>query len=776
MSEFIRNAETENAILPEELNKLESVRKADAAIKYMKDFTSPEMLYEELVNSINKYHPSDDISMIRKAYDAARTAHEGQKRKSGEPYIIHPLCVAIILADLELDKETIAAGLLHDSVEDTWMTCEELEKEFGSEIALLVDGVTKLGQLSYSQDKVEVQAENLRKMFLAMAKDIRVILIKLADRLHNMRTLQYMSPEKQQEKARETMDIYAPIAQRLGISKVKVELDDLSLKYIKPDVYYSLVEKVALRKSVREQFVNGIVGMVQQHMDEAGIRAQVDGRIKHFFSIYKKMVNQNKTIDQIYDLFAVRILVDTVKDCYAALGVIHEMYTPIPGRFKDYIAMPKPNMYQSLHTTLIGPNGQPFEIQIRTFEMHKTAEYGIAAHWKYKETSDGKKPVGKSEEEKLNWLRQILEWQRDMSDNREFMSLLKNDLDLFADSVYCFTPQGDVKTLPNGSTTIDFAYSVHSAVGNKMVGARVNGKLVPIDYIIRNGDRVEIITSQNSQGPSRDWLSIVKSTQAKNKINQWFKKELKEDNILRGKDLLAQYARSKGLKITAYTKQSYVDSVLRKYGFKDWDSVLAAIGHGGLKEGQVFNKLQEAYEKENRKNLTDAQVLEAAHESEEHLRVAKSKSGIIVKGIHDVAVRFSKCCNPIPGDEIVGFVTRGRGITIHRTDCVNVINMSDEDRIRLIEAEWQDPQVRHEEQYMAEIKVYANNRTGLLVDLSRLFTERKIDLRSINSRANKQEKATIALSFYVTSKEELSSLIEKIRQVESVLDVERTTG
>ena len=776
MAEMTKSTEAKKDEMQVEKEKLESVKKADAAVKTMHDFTSPEVLYKELINSVLKYHPSTDISMIEKAYRVASEAHEGQKRKSGEPYIIHPLCVAIILADLELDKETIVAGLLHDAVEDTWMTYEEVEKEFGSEVALLVDGVTKLGQLSYSADKVEVQAENLRKMFLAMAKDIRVILIKLADRLHNMRTLQYMRPEKQQEKARETMDIYAPIAMRLGISKIKVELDDLSLKYLKPDVYYDLVEKIALRKSDREKFVGAIVKEVKQHMEDANIKAQVDGRVKHFFSIYKKMVNQDKTIDQIYDLFAVRILVDTVKDCYAALGVIHEMYKPIPGRFKDYIAMPKPNMYQSLHTTLIGPNGQPFEIQIRTFEMHKTAEYGIAAHWKYKESSDGKAPVGKSEEEKLNWLRQILEWQRDMSDNKEFMSLLKNGLDLFADSVYCFTPQGDVKTLPSGSTPVDFAYSVHSAVGNKMVGARVNGKLVPIEYQIKNGDRIEIITSQNSQGPSRDWLKLVKSTQAKNKINQWFKKELKEDNILKGKEMLAQYARAKGFKIVNYNKLQYLEAVMNKYGFRDWDSVLAAIGHGGLKEGQVFNKLVEAYDKENKKAMTDEQVLEAASETQEKLHIAKSKSGIVVKGIHDVAVRFSKCCNPIPGDEIVGFVTRGRGITIHRTDCINVLNMSETDRTRLIEAEWQQPDNKEKEKYMAEIQVYANNRTGLLVDLSKIFTERKIDLRSINSRTNKQEKATISMSFEIGSKEELRSLIEKIRQVESIIDVERTTG
>ena len=496
------------------------------AVKAPEDYQNPEQLYEALIARVRKYHPSADISLIEKAYKLSREAHKEQVRKSGEPYIIHPLWVGIILADLEMDKETIVAGMLHDTVEDTEMTVEDITREFGEEVALLVDGVTKLGQLSYSKDKLEVQAENLRKMFLAMAKDIRVIIIKLADRLHNMRTLEFMVPAKQKEKARETMDIYAPIAQRLGISKIKTELDDLSLKYYQPEVYFQLVKDLNERKTEREEFVQQIVAEVSHHMENAHIQAKVYGRVKHFFSIYKKMVNQNKTLDQVYDLFAVRIIVDSVKDCYAALGVIHEMYTPIPGRFKDYIAMPKANMYQSLHTTLMGPAGQPFEIQIRTEEMHKTAEYGIAAHWKYKESGGSAKNNKSREEEKLSWLRQILEWQRDMSDNREFLSLLKGDLDLFAEDVYCFTPNGDVKNLPNGSTPVDFAYAIHSAVGNKMVGARVNGKLVNIDYKIQNGDRIEILTSQNSKGPSRDWLSIVKSTQAKNKINQWFKLSL----------------------------------------------------------------------------------------------------------------------------------------------------------------------------------------------------------------------------------------------------------
>ncbi len=758
--------------------RIEEIKKADANVKTMQDFTSPDELYQELITSVRKYHPSDDISMIEKAYKIAYDAHKDQRRKSGEPYIIHPLCVGIILADLELDKETIVAGLLHDVVEDTVMTSEELRREFGEEVELLVDGVTKLGQLSYSADKVEVQAENLRKMFLAMAKDIRVILIKLADRLHNMRTLKYMKPEKQREKARETMDIYAPIAHRLGISKIKIELDDLSLKYLEPEVYYDLVEKIALKKTEREAFVKSIVDEVSSHIEAAGIKAQVDGRVKHFFSIYKKMVNQQKTLDQIYDLFAVRIIVDTVKDCYAALGVIHEMYKPIPGRFKDYIAMPKQNMYQSLHTTLIGPNGSPFEIQIRTFEMHRTAEYGIAAHWKYKEAANGKKGGDtKSEEEKLSWLRQVLDWQ--MSDNREFMSLLKSDFDLFAESVYCFTPAGDVKNLPNGSTPIDFAYSIHSAVGNRMIGARVNGKLVTIDYVIQNGDRIEVITSQNSRGPSRDWLKIVKSSQAKNKINQWFKQELKEDNIVKGKEMLANYCRAKGIVQADIMKPEYMERVLSKYGFRDWDSVLAALGHGGLKEGQVINKLMEGYEQDHKKDVTDEQIIEAVQNAKDAapVRVKKSKGGITVQGINDVSVRFAKCCSPIPGDEIVGFVTRGRGVTVHRTDCINIINLPEEERVRLIDAEWQKEATTGEKGlYLAEIVIYGNNRTGLLVDITRIFTERKIDVLSVNSRTSRQGTATIAMSFEVADKNTLNYLIEKIRQVESVLDIERTTG
>ncbi|MCR5369113.1 MAG: bifunctional (p)ppGpp synthetase/guanosine-3',5'-bis(diphosphate) 3'-pyrophosphohydrolase [Clostridium sp.] len=762
------------------MDMTENGRKTERILEAPADFTQPEILFNQLTAAVRRYHPSDDISQIEKAYRIASEAHKDQKRKSGEPYIIHPLCVAIILADLELDKETIIAGILHDVVEDTILSYDDMVKEFGEEVALLVDGVTKLTQISWHKDKVEIQAENLRKMFLAMAKDIRVILIKLADRLHNMRTLQYMKPEKQKEKARETMDIFAPIAERLGISKVKTELDDLSLKYLEPEIYEDLKNQVEQRKGTKEAFIHTILDEVNEAMQQAGIRCKVEGRVKHLFSIYKKMVNQDKSIDQIYDLFAVRIIVDTVKDCYAALGVIHEMYKPIPGRFKDYIAMPKPNMYQSLHTTLISKSGQPFEIQIRTFEMHRTAEYGIAAHWKYKESGSGQAANIDSTEAKLTWLRQILEWQQDMSDNHEFLNLLKSDLDLFQDNVYCFTPTGDVKNLPSGSTPIDFAYSIHSAVGNKMVGARVNGKLVNIDYVIQNGDRVEIITSQNSRGPSRDWLKFVRSTQAKNKINQWFKTELRADNIQRGREMIDRYCRAKGIDFTELNKPEYVEKVLQRYSFKDWDSVLASIGHGGIKEGQVINKMVDEKTSREKKEQTDETILDTIASDGSRLPVmakGKENSGIVVKGMHDLAVRFSKCCNPVPGDEIKGFITRGRGITIHRSDCINVLNLPEEERNRLIDAEWQNPEsMTGKEKYMTEIRIYANNRIGMFVDLSKVFTERQIDILSMNVKTSKQGKATISMSFDIHGIDELNSLIEKLRQIDGVIDIARQAG
>ena len=738
------------------------------------EHATPEELYSRLIDKIKRYHPSaGDLSAIDKAYNFAKKSHGDQKRKSGEPYIIHPIHTALILADLELDKESIMAGLLHDVMEDTKVTREQMISEFGEEVTDLVDGVTKLTKLDYDADKVEKQAENLRKMFLAMAKDIRVILIKLADRLHNMRTLQYMTPEKQKEKSKETMEIYAPIADRLGISKIKIELDDLALRYLEPEKYKDLVDGVHLRLEHREEFMSQLIAEVAGYIEKAGIKATIDGRVKHYFSIYKKMVNQHKTLDQIYDVFAIRIIVDTVMECYGALGVIHEKYTPVPGRFKDYIAMPKQNMYQSLHTTLIGPNGQPFEIQIRTMEMHKTAEYGIAAHWKYKENITGE---GDNEEQKISWLRQILEWQRDLSDNHEFLNLLKDDLNMFSENVYCFTPNGDLKSLPNGSTPIDFAYSIHSAVGNKMVGARVNGKIVNIDYKIQNGDQVEVVTSNNSNGPSMDWLKIVKSTQAKNKINQWFKLQNKEENIIKGKELIDKYCKSKGIVLQDILKPEYMEKVRLKYSYKDWNSLVASVGHGGLKEGQIVNKLVEEYNKTHRKEITDQDVLNSTIGEKAENKTHTSKSGIIVEGMDDVAVRFSKCCSPVPGDEIIGFVTRGRGVSIHRTDCINIINLPDFERGRLIEASWAADEGKQDGKYMTEIVIYAHNRVGILTDLSKIFTEKNIDVNSINSRTSKSEIATISMSFAIQGTEELNSLISRIRQIDSIIDIERTTG
>ena len=737
---------------------------------------TPEELCDALIDRIRRYRPLSDLSLVRRAYEAASAFHRDQKRKSGEPYIVHPLWVALILASLEMDRETIAAALLHDVVEDTKTEEDELNEYFGEEIVRLVDGVTKLGQIDYSSDKVEAQAQNLRKMFLAMSKDIRVIIIKLADRLHNMWTLQYMKPEKQIEKAEETLDIYAPIAGRLGIYKVQSELEDMALKFLKPEEYNSIVQQLEEYHAQRDQFINNTVADVARQMDEAGIKCEIFGRVKHVFSIYKKMVQQNKkTIDEVYDIFATRIIVGSVKDCYAALGTIHDLYTPVPGRFKDYIAMPKPNMYQSLHTTLIGNEGKPFEVQIRTQEMHRIAEYGIAAHWQYKESGGSdEKALEEGENAKLTWLRRILEWQQDTSDNKEFMNILKGDLDLFADDVYCFTPQGDIKTLPAGSTPIDFAYAIHSAVGNKMVGARVNGKLANIDYKIQNGDRIEVITSQNTKGPSRDWLNIVKSTQARSKINQWFKKEFKEENIVKGKAMIEHYCKEKAYDLNKLLKPGYMNAVMKKYGFKEWDAVLAALGHGGIKEGQIVNRLRQAYRNDHKNEWLEDQVRkveETGRNTGDH--VLKSKSGVVVKGVGDMAVHFSKCCNPVPGDEIVGFITRGRGMSIHRTDCKNIMGLTEQERSRLIPAEWVDNEQREGGAYRVDIVIYAHNRKGLLMDIAKVFVENGIDLKAINIKVNKQDIASIESGFDVNGRDEVQEIMGKLRQVTSVIDIQR---
>ncbi len=735
------------------------------------DFTEPDAIYDMLIKKIKEYHPSDDFSLIEKAYHMADDAHKDQKRKSGEPYIIHPLCVAIILAELEMDKETIIAGLLHDVIEDTEYSKEDIANEFSEEVAALVDGVTKLTQLNLSQDKIEIQAENLRKMFLAMAKDIRVIIIKLADRLHNLRTLQYQTAAKQIEKARETMDIYAPIANRLGISRIQVEMDDLCMQYLYPEVYAELRAAIGERLSEREDFIQDMVNEVTGYIQEADIEAEIEGRVKHIFSIYKKMKTQGKTLDQIYDIFALRIKVASVRDCYAALGIIHEKYKPIPGRFKDYIAMPKANMYQSLHTTLIGHGGKPFEIQIRTYDMHRTAEYGIAAHWKYKET--GSKNVS-DEEKKFNWLQEILDWQNDTKDNKEFINAVKTDLDMFQDQVYVFTPVGDVMTLPRGSNTIDFAYAIHTAVGNRMVGARINGRQVPIETKLHSGDRVEIITSTNSKGPSMDWLNIVKSTQAKTKINQWFRQELKDENIIKGKNAVDNYCKSKNIPLVDLMKPEYIAATLKRYNFGDWDSLMAAIGHGGLKEGQIVNRLLEEHRRLTERNVSAEDLTEEINRKGRHFEMPKGS--IKVHGVHDVAVRFSKCCSPVPGDEIVGFVTRGRGISIHRTDCENLQVMSENERERLIDAEWVDEVAGQEAEFVADINVYAMDRNALIHDITKVFMEAEIPIKKIEGRVSKQGKSTVNVQFGVKSKNDMNTLISKIRSIEGIIDIERTQG
>ena len=737
--------------------------------------------FNELEKLLNQSNSTYDIDKITKAYKFAEKAHGDQRRVSGIPYILHPTSVACILAELGMDTDAICAALLHDVVEDTPTTLEEVEKLFGSDVAKLIDGVTKISKIAFSS-REQRQAENIRKMLIAMANDIRVIIIKLADRLHNMRTISCMPEQSRRDKAHENMQVYAPIAHRLGIKTIKDELEDLSLQYLDPIGYKEIEDAISLSEEDRDKFIESIKTQILEKTNNLIKNVYISGRVKSVYSIYRKTFMQGKTIDQIFDVFAVRVIVDTVSDCYNVLGVVHDIFKPIPNRFKDYISMPKPNMYQSLHTTVLDKRAIPFEVQIRTWEMHYTAEYGIAAHWKYKEANNGNATTTTvTEEEKLSWLRQILEWQQDMSDNKEFMTLLKSDLNLFSDNVFAFTPSGDVKNLPKGSTPIDFAYSIHSAVGNKMVGAKVNGKLVPIDYVIKNGDQIEIITSQNSKGPSRDWLKVVKSTQAKNKINQWFRSELKEENIQHGKDLIAAYAKAKGINFAEINKPEYQEKIRRKYGFHDWNSCLATVGHGGLKESQIVNRMYDEYKKDHVVPVTDADVLGSIAEKQQAAAGTqpehKSKSGIVVHGLYDVAVHFSKCCNPVPGDEIVGFVTRGRGISIHRTDCVNIINLSKIEKDRLIEAEWQDTALMDNgAEYQADLKIFCHDRPGLLVDITKIFTEKEINISGIQSKTSKQGIATIEVFFNIKGRDQIKVLVEKLRQIESVIDVERTTG
>lgn len=719
-------------------------------------------MLQELIEKIKKYNPTSDFELIYNAYQFALNAHQGQKRISGEDYIVHPTAVADILADLNMDNATIAAGMLHDVVEDTKYSYSDIKELFGEEVAMLVDGVTKLGKLEY-KTKEEQQAENLRKMFIAMAKDIRVILIKLADRLHNLRTLKYMDLNKQYEKAKETLEIYAPIAHRLGIYKIKWEMEDLALRYIDPKGYYDLVEKVAKKRKEREEYINYVIETLKNKNLEMGIEAQIEGRPKNFYSIYKKMVQQNKTFEQIFDLTAIRVIVDTVKDCYGVLGIVHTLWKPIPGRFKDYIAMPKPNMYQSLHTTVIGPDGEPIEVQIRTWDMHRTAEYGIAAHWKYKEGKASQNEF----DEKLQWLRQMLEWQNEVRDTKEFMETLK--IDLVIDEVYVFTPKGDVIDLPVGSTPIDFAYKIHSAVGNKCIGAKVNGKIVPLDYELQNGDIVEIITSASSNGPSRDWLKIVKSSQAKNKIRQWFKKEKREENIIKGKELLDKEIKRLSTSLSINVKNEWLENICKRIGFQSLDDLYASLGYGGLTLNQVIMRLKDEIRKNHKIDIKEEEQIEKKILKTSHTRRKKSNTGIKVKGIENILVRFSKCCNPVPGDEIIGYITKGRGVSIHRKDCPNTKDLFVEPE-RIIEVEWN---TQSSVSYNADVQVRANDRQGLLAEITSIINENKINIVSFYSRTSKDRIANINFVLEINDIEQLNKLIRRLRRIEGVIEVFR---
>jgi len=715
-------------------------------------------VFNNLISEIEKYNSNADIELIKRAFEFSLDAHSGQERASGEPYITHPLAVAEILAGMEMDTESIAAALLHDTVEDTNFTSEDIEKIFGAQIAELVDGVTKLGQIPYSS-KEEQQVENLRKMFMAMAKDIRVILIKLADRLHNMRTLRSLSNVRQREIALETMEIFAPLAHRLGIYSIKWEIEDLSQRYLDPIGYQEIVGMINQKRKEREEYLEAIKKTICEKIENISDNIQIEGRVKHFYSIYKKMYSQNKSIDEIYDLFAVRVIVGTVADCYNVLGIVHELYKPIPGRFKDYIAMPKHNMYQSLHSTVIGTKGTAFEIQIRTYEMHKTAEYGVAAHWKYKE---GKSSINNFDE-KMSWIRQLMEIQKEMTDAEEFMQTLK--IDLFADEVFVFTPKGDVINLPAGANTIDFAFAIHTAVGCKMLGAKVNGKIVPIERELDNGDIVEIITSSSVRGPSRDWLKMIKTSQAKNKINQWFKKQSRSENIARGKELIEKELKKSGLDERKALVPQVVDAILKKYGYKMIDDIYASVGYGGVPLSRVVTRLKDEYKKLNPSKQDETIEIDTSSRK-------SSSEGVIVKGIENCLIRFSRCCNPVPGDDIVGYITRGRGVSVHRADCVNILNAhtSTTEVLRLIDVEWA---VDRKASYIAGIMYSAGERDSLMFDISKILADFKVPVKSFNARSvNGLTFMDILLE--ITDKEQLENIIKRMNTVKGTVEVKRT--
>ncbi len=730
---------------------------------------------EEFIAELLSINPNIDVGLIEEAYRKAEQMHEGQLRKSGESYLTHPVEVAKILADLGMDERAIVAGLLHDSVEDTPYSMDELKKEFGSEVALLVDGVTKLGSLKF-ESKEERQAENLRKMFLAMSKDIRVLIIKLADRLHNLRTINYMNDEQIIDKCQETLDIYAPLANRLGIHTIKFELEDIALKYLDKDAYYELVDMVKVRKGERESVINSVISEIEEALDDLDFEYDISGRSKHFYSIYRKMKYQNKTLEEIFDLTAIRIIVDTVKDCYSVLGIVHTLWRPLPRRFKDYIAMPKPNMYQSLHTTVAGETGQPFEIQIRTWAMHRVAEYGIAAHWKYKEgvTDD-------QEEMKLAWLRQTLEWQNDMNDPREFMETLK--MDLFSNQVFVFTPKGDVMELPAGSTPLDFAFKIHTDVGAKCVGAKVNNKMVPIDYELENGQIVDIITSKNSKGPSIDWLKIVKSSNAKSKIRQWLKKQDRGENVDKGKDILEKAVKRKGYDPKTLIKISWINKAAKNLKYPASEDMYTALSYGGVPVSKIIGQLVSFYEEEHKEDLekhnksVSDEIAEAekAHKSKEKkTRRSSELSNVSVKGVENLLVRLSKCCSPVPGDEIIGFITKGRGVSVHRTDCPNITGLPEEEKGRLIEVEWDIK--TSDITYNADIFMKAADRRGLFSDISRVCLDMDVNIHGVNLKTNNDGTVDITMTLQIGNTEQMQSALRKLRAIEGVTDIYRSNN
>ena len=728
----------------------------------------------EFLEKMKEFNPAYDLDFIGKAFDVANEMHAGQIRKSGEPYLVHPVCVAEILAELGMDEETIAAGLLHDVIEDTSYSKEDMIREFGEEVAALVDGVTKLGALKF-ESKEERQAENLRKMFLAMSKDIRVLIIKLSDRLHNLRTINYMTHEKIVEKCQETLDIYAPLAARLGIYTMKMELEDIALKFLEPEAYYDLAEQVSERKGEREDAINSVVEEIRGALNEIGIKHEIYGRSKHFYSIFKKMKYQHKNLDEIFDLMAVRIIVETVRDCYAVLGMVHTMWKPIPGRFKDYIAMPKPNMYQSLHTTVIGNSGKPFEIQIRTYEMHRIAEYGIAAHWKYKEGIDSDK-----EEVKLSWLRQALEWQKDVKDPKEFMESLK--MDLFSNQVFVFTPNGDVIELPAGATPLDFAFKIHTDVGCKCVGAKVNGKMVTIDHELENGNIIEIVTSANAAGPSIDWLKIARSSSARNKIRQWLKKENRNDAVDKGKDLFTQYLRKKGFDPKVLLTNSYIGRAVKELHFKDAEDMYTQLSYGGNIQTKVAHLLQSfedekqhlASEEKNKSLLDDLNVISEKTSRRLEKKRADSETGVVVEGVDNLMIRLAKCCTPVPGDEITGYITKGRGITVHRKDCDNIKTLPKEERNRCIDVSW-DPELLNKS-FEGEICIIAKEQKGMLSSISKVCEDNNVDIIGLNGRATKDETFRIDLILGISDRSQIEKLCRSFKSIPGIMEAYRGKG